>query len=129
MYMCIYQRLQASTSLPPSLLCNALPSPLEWAFALVRSRCIQVDEDWFGLLPVIDMANHSPQPNADLTYLFSSTAEQSEVRIHVCVYVCTYCMYVCMYVCMYTETVLPCTRLMRILWKYVAFLHSYIHQF
>eukprot|EP01036_Dinobryon_divergens_P028956 gene28956-37989_t len=47
----IAARLQSSTSLPPSMLCNALPSPLEWAFALVRSRCIQVDEDWFGLLP------------------------------------------------------------------------------
>ncbi len=72
--------------------------------------CIQIDEDWFGLLPVIDMANHALEPNADLTYLFSSSAEQSQVCMYVCMY--TVCedikviseviyIYVCMYVRIY----------------------------
>ena len=42
------RRLQASSSdaAAVSTLLSVLPSPLEWAFAAVRSRCIQVDEDW-----------------------------------------------------------------------------------
>ena len=68
--------------------------------------CIQIDEDWFGLLPVIDMANHALEPNADLTYLFSSSAEQSQVCMYVCIQYVKISrlsqksfMYVCMYVC------------------------------
>ena len=48
--LCMYQRLKASTSFTPELLCNALPSPLEWAFALVRSRCIQVEQHWHPII-------------------------------------------------------------------------------
>ena len=51
---------------------NHIPTPLQWAFAVVRSRCIQVRNDWFGLLPVIDIANHSLNPNAELNMIVKS---------------------------------------------------------
>ena len=39
-------------------------TPLQWAFALVRSRCFKVSEDVFAFVPLIDMANHDFQPAA-----------------------------------------------------------------
>ena len=42
-----------------------LPTPLEWAFAMVRSRCFQVHDDWFAVIPVMEIANHDPNPNAN----------------------------------------------------------------
>jgi hypothetical protein len=39
--------------LPPPL------SPLQWAFALVRSRCFKAGADVFAFVPLIDMANHA----------------------------------------------------------------------
>ena len=39
-------------------------TPLQWAFALVRSRCFKVSEDIFAFVPLIDMANHDFQPAA-----------------------------------------------------------------
>lgn len=43
---------------------DLVPSPLEWAFGVVRSRCFQVSEDWFAIVPIIDMCNHDFNPNA-----------------------------------------------------------------
>ena len=34
-------------------------SPLQWAFALVRSRCFKAGADIFAFVPLIDMANHA----------------------------------------------------------------------
>lgn len=31
---------------------------LLWAFAMVRSRCFQVSDDWFAMVPIIDISNH-----------------------------------------------------------------------
>ena len=45
-------------------LSNIIPTPLEWAYAMVRSRCFQVDNNWFAMVPIIDIANHSDEPNA-----------------------------------------------------------------
>jgi SET domain len=45
---------------------SAVPYPLEWAFAVVRSRCFSVASDWFAMLPMIDMCNHAHEPNAEL---------------------------------------------------------------
>jgi hypothetical protein len=39
--------------LPPPL------SPLQWAFALVRSRCFKAGADVFAFVPLVDMANHA----------------------------------------------------------------------
>ena len=42
----------------------SIPTPLEWAFAMVRSRCFQPYPDWFTMVPILDMANHV-QPDKD----------------------------------------------------------------
>jgi len=41
-------------------------TPLRWAFAMIRSRCFSLLDDWFCVVPIIDMCNHSNQPNARL---------------------------------------------------------------
>ena len=46
-----------------------LPTPLEWAFAMVRSRCFQVHEDWFAVIPIMEIANHDQNPNANFVML------------------------------------------------------------
>ena len=34
-------------------------SPLQWAFAMVRSRCFRLGAlDWFAVVPIIELANH-----------------------------------------------------------------------
>lgn len=49
-----------------------VPPPLSWAFAMVRSRCFQISPDWFATVPVIEIANHSPDPNAQFIVLGDS---------------------------------------------------------
>ncbi len=41
-----------------------LPSFFEWAFACVRSRAFQLGEQRYAFVPFLDIANHSPTPNA-----------------------------------------------------------------
>lgn len=48
------------------------PGPLSWAFAMVRSRCFQIAPDWFGVVPIIEIANHSTEPNAEFLTLGST---------------------------------------------------------
>ena len=36
-------------------------SPLEWAFAMVRSRCFKIGGDFFAIVPIIELANHAMQ--------------------------------------------------------------------
>ena len=50
--------------LSPSNTHDDVCTPLQWAFALVRSRCFKVSEDIFAFVPLIDMANHDFQPSA-----------------------------------------------------------------
>lgn len=52
-----------------------VPTPLEYAFAMVRSRCFQIAKDWFGIVPVIEIANHCSDPNAQ----FSVVGENFEI--------------------------------------------------
>eukprot|EP01036_Dinobryon_divergens_P046753 gene46753-62547_t len=40
-----------------------IPSPLQWAFALIRSRCFQATSDMFAVVPVLDLINHNFNPN------------------------------------------------------------------
>lgn len=46
-----------------------VPTPLEYAFAMVRSRCFQIAKDWFGVVPVIEIANHCSDPNAQFSVI------------------------------------------------------------
>jgi len=55
-----------------------VPTPLEWAFAIVRSRCVKIVEDWFGVLPVLDMANHSLDPSADVKMIVPTGLQGEE---------------------------------------------------
>lgn len=49
------------------------PGPLSWAFAMVRSRCFQIAPDWYAVVPIIEIANHSSEePNAEFATLGSS---------------------------------------------------------
>lgn len=41
------------------------PSWMAWAFACVRSRAYRIDGSSFGLVPNMDLANHSVQPNSN----------------------------------------------------------------
>jgi hypothetical protein len=41
------------------------PSWMAWAFACVRSRAYRIDGSSFGLVPHMDLANHSVQPNSN----------------------------------------------------------------
>lgn len=41
-----------------------LPSFFEWAFACVRSRAFRLSGDRYAFVPFLDIANHSPTPNA-----------------------------------------------------------------
>ena len=45
---------------------------LTWAFALVRSRCFALAPDYFAVVPIIDIANHSPAPNSEFLVVGSS---------------------------------------------------------
>eukprot|EP01025_Chloroclados_australasicus_P031404 TRINITY_DN31767_c2_g1_i3.p1 TRINITY_DN31767_c2_g1~~TRINITY_DN31767_c2_g1_i3.p1 ORF type:complete len:361 (-),score=56.38 TRINITY_DN31767_c2_g1_i3:573-1655(-) len=45
-----------------------LPSLFEWAFACVRSRAFKLKDDYYAYIPFLDMANHSPEPNANYQY-------------------------------------------------------------
>lgn len=49
----VRKQTSAATSPPPL-------SPLQWAFAMVRSRCFKVGPDSFAFVPMVDMANHDP---------------------------------------------------------------------
>ena len=40
------------------------PSFFEWAFACVRSRAFRLTGQRYAFVPVLDIANHSPRPNA-----------------------------------------------------------------
>ncbi|CAM9646723.1 unnamed protein product [Chrysoparadoxa australica] len=62
--------------LPPEVK-ETVPLPLQWAFAMVRSRCFAAGGGNFAFVPVMDLANHSPQPNANFT--FSEAAKGFEV--------------------------------------------------
>jgi hypothetical protein len=42
-----------------------LPSYLQWGFACVRSRALQLGKQAFGMVPFADIANHAADPNAD----------------------------------------------------------------
>jgi hypothetical protein len=66
------QTSSSSTSHPPL-------SPLQWAFAMVRSRCFKVGRDVFAFVPLIDMANHDPRHPAAVfeTIADEGTAEFS----------------------------------------------------
>jgi hypothetical protein len=57
------------TLLPPEYMQpidEGLPSYLQWGFACVRSRALQLGPQAFGLVPFIDIANHAADPNADI---------------------------------------------------------------
>jgi len=41
------------------------PTPLMWAWALVRSRAFSCGPNHFAFVPFLDMANHAGHPNAD----------------------------------------------------------------
>lgn len=43
------------------------PSWLQYAFACVRSRAFRLGKDIYGFVPILDIANHSFEPNADFT--------------------------------------------------------------
>jgi len=58
---------------------SLVPSPMEWAFAVVRSRCVKIVENWFGILPILDMANHSLDPSADVKMLVSGEDESGQI--------------------------------------------------
>lgn len=43
-----------------------IPKPLQYCYALVNTRCFDLDDgDTFGLVPFLDMADHSPIPSAN----------------------------------------------------------------
>jgi hypothetical protein len=78
----VKQQLEASNLVPSDLLDSVgkslIPSPMEWAFAVVRSRCVKIIENWFGILPILDMANHSLDPSADVKMLVSGEDESGQ---------------------------------------------------
>ena len=41
------------------------PTWFQYAFACVRSRAFKIGEEAYAYLPILDTANHSPEPNAD----------------------------------------------------------------
>ena len=45
-------------------------SPLEWAFAMVRSRCFKIggDLDFFAIVPIIELANHAMQKDSNVRF-------------------------------------------------------------
>eukprot|EP00879_Flechtneria_rotunda_P022438 GHRR01023688.1.p1 GENE.GHRR01023688.1~~GHRR01023688.1.p1 ORF type:complete len:362 (+),score=153.27 GHRR01023688.1:241-1326(+) len=45
---------------------EGLPSYLQWAFACVRSRALQLGPQAFGMVPFVDIANHAADPNSDI---------------------------------------------------------------
>ena len=45
------------------------PSFFEWAFACVRSRAFRLGEQRFAFVPFLDIANHSPSPNAGFRWV------------------------------------------------------------
>jgi predicted RecA/RadA family phage recombinase len=54
-----------------------LPSYLQWGFACVRSRALQVGKQAFGMVPFADIANHAADPNADTCVAPAAAAEAS----------------------------------------------------
>lgn len=48
---------------------------LLWAFAMVRSRCFQVSDDWFAMVPIVDIANHDAVPSAKFEIVTPSNAQ------------------------------------------------------
>jgi hypothetical protein len=42
-----------------------LPSYLQWGFACVRSRALQLGQQAFGMVPFADITNHAADPNSD----------------------------------------------------------------
>ena len=52
------------------------PSWMAWAFACVRSRAYKIDEASFALVPQMDLANHSVQPNAN----FRTSPDESKLK-------------------------------------------------
>jgi len=53
------------------------PGPLSWAFALVRSRCFQVSEDFFAVTPIIEIANHASTDSANAEFVvYGSSLEE-----------------------------------------------------
>lgn len=62
------QQERLRTLLPPEYMnpiAPGLPSYLQWGFACVRSRALQLGQQAFGMVPFADIANHSADPNAD----------------------------------------------------------------
>lgn len=63
------QQQRLRTLLPPEYMQpidQGLPSYLQWGFANVRSRALQLGPQAFGMVPFIDIANHAAEPNADV---------------------------------------------------------------
>ena len=50
---------------------------MQWGLACVRSRAFQLGKDRFAFVPFLDMANHSPTPNA--AFRASETAAAIEL--------------------------------------------------
>jgi hypothetical protein len=51
------------------------PSYFQWAFGCVRSRAFNYAPNVMGLVPFLDMANHSISPNADVQLVDSSSGQ------------------------------------------------------
>lgn len=67
MLLCFLQE-RLRTILPPEYMQPigpGLPSYLQWGFACVRSRALQLGAQAFGMVPFVDLANHAADPNAD----------------------------------------------------------------
>ena len=58
------RRFHRITSDYTDLEAHAIPTPFEWAFSMVRSRCFEFIPGWFAVVPLIEMANHKKLPNA-----------------------------------------------------------------
>ena len=60
-----------------------IPDPYIWSFAMVRSRCIHVLKDYYMMVPIIDMCNHSLEPNAELQMIDADdTNERCSSNFH-----------------------------------------------
>jgi hypothetical protein len=62
---------------------HCIPDPHIWAFSMVRSRCIHVLKDYYMMVPIIDMCNHSLEPNAELQMINADeTNERCNSNFH-----------------------------------------------
>lgn len=77
----ILTQRQRLAQLFPSLLSDAVHprtsgsglSPLLWAFAACRSRCVHILPDYYAVIPIIDVANHAMEPSAEVNFLVSNS--------------------------------------------------------